>query len=325
MRYIVTEEGLANLGSYWPAEKYSLNWPIFVCPGWLQVWWQVFGAGAELCLRAVREGEKIIGIAPLMLKEKTAFIIGSADVCDYLDFITVPGMESDFFGALLDDLRERGINHLDLNPVRADATVLTRLAEIARQRGYEVISTPEDISLEMDLPSTWEEYLEILTTKQRHEVRRKLRRLMTSGRVDYHFIENKEAVRDAMGTFFRLFTESRQDKADFLTTRMASFFRLLAETLAGAGLLRLGVLELDHKPTAMIICFDYHDCVYLYNSGYDPAYNYLSAGLLSKALGIKDSIERGRKRFDFLKGAEPYKYHLGGREVPLYRCRITLK
>ena len=75
----------------------------------------------------------------------------------------------------------------------------------------------------------------------------------------------------------------------------------------------------------MIMCFDYNGIIYLYNSGYNPAYNYLSAGLLSKVLGIKDSIEKGRNKFDFLKGAEQYKYHLGGKEVPLYRCRITIK
>ena len=67
------------------------------------------------------------------------------------------------------------------------------------------------------------------------------------------------------------------------------------------------------------------NCIYLYNSGYDPDYVGLSAGLLSKALAIKDSIEKVRKKFDFLKGSEEYKYHLGGKEVPLYRCLVTLK
>jgi CelD/BcsL family acetyltransferase involved in cellulose biosynthesis len=51
----------------------------------------------------------------------------------------------------------------------------------------------------------------------------------------------------------------------------------------------------------------------------------LSVGLLSKVLCIKDSIERGKKRFDFLKGREAYKYRLGGREVPIYNCQIVLR
>jgi len=298
---------------------------MFVSPGWLQVWWQVFGSGAELFLRAVRQGERIIGIAPFLVKEKTASIVGGADVSDYLDFIVTPEMEGDFFSVLLNYLREKGINHLDLRPVRPDSTVLTQLITIARNRGYEVLCTLEDISLELDLPSTWDEYPAILTAKQRHEVRRKLRRLSETGKVDYYFVKDSATVHDAMDTFLEMFSKSRQDKATFLTDRMKSFFRLLADTMAETGLLRLGILELDTLPVAMIMCFDYNDCVYLYNSGYDPEYNSLSVGLISKILCIKDGIQRGRKRFDFLKGAEPYKYHLGGREVPLYRCQITIK
>jgi len=133
------------------------------------------------------------------------------------------------------------------------------------------------------------------------------------------------AVHDAMDIFLKMFTESRQDKATFLTAQMESFLRSLANSMTEAGLLRLGILELDMLPTAMIMCFDYNDCLYLYNSGYDPQYNTLSAGLLCKVLCIKESIQEGKKRVDFLKGSETYKYHLGGREVPLYRCQITIK
>jgi hypothetical protein len=51
----------------------------------------------------------------------------------------------------------------------------------------------------------------------------------------------------------------------------------------------------------------------------------MGVGLISKILCIKDCIEKGRKKFDFLKGAEVYKYRLGGKEVPLHRCRITIE
>ena len=95
--------------------------------------------------------------------------------------------------------------------------------------------------------------------------------------------------------------------------------------MAKAGLLRFGALELDSVPVAMILYFDYNNCVYLYNSGYAPQYDSLSAGLLCKVLSIQESIQEGKKRYDFLKGNEAYKYHLGGREVPLCRCQITIK
>lgn len=92
MTNTVSEESLASLSSYWEDSKYDLNWnSIFISPAWLNVWWQVFGGGHDLLLRAVRDGQKIIGIAPLMVEGETASFIGSADVCDYLDFIVASG------------------------------------------------------------------------------------------------------------------------------------------------------------------------------------------------------------------------------------------
>ena len=326
MSYSIFENSLADLNAYRTDSQQTLNWSsVFVLPDWMQVWWQVFGGGNELFIRTVKEGDKIIGIAPLMIKDGTACLIGGTDVCDYLDFVVVPGMEPDFFKVLLDELKRHRIEKIDLKHVRFDATVLKSLTAVAEGRGYEVVSTKENVSVEMDLPATFEEYLGGLDTKQRHEVRRKMRRLGEEGEIEYRFIDSGGALKPAMDTFFKMFVESRQDKAAFLTEQMKSYFNLLADTMAGNGLLRLGVLELDNKPVAEIMCFDYNDCIYLYNSGYDPQYVSLSAGLLSKVYAIKDSIERGKKRFDFLKGAETYKNRLGGKEVPLYRCRITIK
>lgn len=326
MSYTIKNESFDSLAACWASPSHRLKWNSpFVLPAWLKVWWQELGAGAELCLSTVRQGEKVIGVVPLLVRKGKASLIGSADVCDYLDFVITPGRERDFFDVLLDDLRERGVNHLDLRPLRPDSTVLTNLVPLAQNRGYEVLCHSEDVSFELDLPSTWDEYLALLTAKQRHEVRRKLRRLSEAGKVDYHFVKDSVAVHDAMDTFLKMFTESRTDKASFLTVQMESFLRSLADNMAEAGLLRLGILELDMLPAAMVMCFDYNDCMYLYNSAYNPQYNSLSAGLLCKVLCIKESIQKAKKRFDFLKGDEAYKYHLGGGEITLYNCQITIK
>lgn len=326
MDYTITQESFASLSSYWVNSRYELRWePIFVLPAWLEVWWRVFGSGEELYLAAVRQEEKIIGVAPLLVRDKMASLLGSADVCDYLDFVVSPGRERDFFTVLLDDLRQQGISQLDLRSLRPASTVLTKLVPVARDRGYDVSLSPDGISLELDLPATWDEYLETLGSKQRHEVRRKLRRLGEAGSIDFRMVADKVAVHGVMDTFLNLFRVSRKEKAAFMTAPMESFFRLMADTMAETGVLRVGILEVDTQPAAMVMGFDYRDSVYLYNSGYDPQYRSLSVGVLAKVLWVKDSIERGKKRFDFLSGAEPYKYRLGGKELPLYRCRIIIK
>jgi len=46
-------------------------------------------------------------------------------------------------------------------------------------------------------------------------------------------------------------------------------------------------------------------------------------GLLSKAVSIREAIGRGCREFDFLRGDEEYKRHLGGvpRELVTLRLR----
>ena len=322
----VTLESFGSLHAYWLESPDPSMWGcIFVLPPWLEVWWHELGFEAELYLGAVRQGGSIIGIAPLLLRGTEAFFIGGTDVCDYMDFVVIPGREVDFFNILLDDLRGRRINRLDLKPLRPNSAVLTHLTGIARDRKYEVACAVEDICLELDLPPTWEGYLRTLTQKQRHEVRRKLRRVWEAGDVHYRVIEDGESAGQAIAIFLKLFRESRHDKATFLTGRMESFFTSLARAMGRAGLLRLGILELNASPVAAVMCFDYNNTAFLYNNGYDPQYSLLSVGFISKILCIKDSVERGRGKFDFLKGAEEYKHRLGGKEINLYGCQICLR
>jgi len=326
MGYTVTEESFDSLNSYWADSRHNLNWSsIFILPSWLRVWWQVFGAGAELYLRAVRHREKIIGIAPLSVKDNTASIIGSIDVCDYLDFIVAPDRARDFFTVLLDDLQQKGIAHLDLGHLQPDSTVLAELVGIAKEREYDIDCQQEEVSLELELPSTFDEYLMLLTTKQRHEVRRKLKRLWEAGNVVHRCLEVSKEVEDYVETFLKLFTLNREDKKNFMTPQMRSFFKSLAKSMAEVGLLRFGIIELDAQPLAMTMVFDYNDSHYLYNSAYDVRFSHLSVGLLCKVLCLKESIEKGKKKWSFLKGGEPYKYQLGGKEIPLYSCLITIK
>jgi len=326
MSYTITRESFDSLASYWTDPTHHLNWSsVFVLPAWLKVWWQEFGAGVEPCLLSLKQGETVLGIAPLMVKGEKASFLGSVDVCDYLDFVVTPGREEDFFNALLDDLKDKGITLLDLRALRPDSTALINLLPIAKSRGYDVVCQDESVSLELDLPDSFEEYLATLNKKQRHEVRRKLRRLWETGNAGHRCLETGQEVEDYLDTFLQLFTLSQEEKASFMTPGMESFFRSLARTMAGLGLLRFGIIELDSQPAAMTIGFDYNDWHYLYNSAYDPRYNSLSVGLLCKVLCLKESIEKGKKKWDFLKGGEPYKYQLGGREIPLYSCQIKIK
>ena len=324
--FTVVMETFESVASYWVSHGNFLKWDcLFVLPAWLKAWWESFGGESKPHLCSVWCGNDLLGIAALMLEGKKASFMGSLDVCDYFDFVVTPGKESEFLLLLVEHLKQQGISHLDLGPVRSDSAVITELIPIAKGLGYEFYCGQEDVSFELELPATWEEFLSALTGKERHEIRRKLRRLDNAASTQLRVVEDIREVRSEIDTFLRLFTSSRSEKAAFLTAKRAVFFHSLAEAMASLKILKLFFLDLDGKPAAAALCFDYHSTVYLYNSGYDPQLRPLSVGLLDKVLSIRESIQRGRKKYDFLKGAEEYKYRLGGKPIPLYRCQVELR
>jgi CelD/BcsL family acetyltransferase involved in cellulose biosynthesis len=323
--YTVTEETFESIASFWLDSRRSLSWDcLFVLPAWLKAWWGEFGSGRTPYLWSIRHQDKLIGIAPLMIQAESARLMGDSDVCDYLDFIVTPGRETAFFEALLQHLRQQGVSRLDLGTVRADSVIFSNLFAAAKRLNYTVLSEPEDVSMELELPASWDEFLKQLTGKERHEIRRKLRRLDEAARVNFRVVESPAEVNAEIDLFLDLFSLNRADKSDFMTDQRASFFRSLAVAMAEARILKLFFLELDETPAAAVMCFDYHSTVYLYNNGYDNQYRALSVGLLSKVFTLQDSIQRGKKRYDFLKGTEAYKQRLGGKPVQLYRFQVEL-
>jgi CelD/BcsL family acetyltransferase involved in cellulose biosynthesis len=317
-----TLEMFDSLREDWERLQRSSNSHIFSTFRWSRVWWQQFGTGYSFSPCVINAKGEAIGIAPLCIKDRTARFIGSTDVCDYLDFIVAPGKEDLFSIELIDTLVPAGIKIMELEPIREDSVAFTSLQKIAARDGFKTTCRQIDVSVDMPLPATWEEYLNGLTAKQRHELKRKIRRLNEMGDVNYR--TSTVASPEDMELFLDLFRNSREDKADFLTPDMELFFKLVANAMAEEKLLSINFMELDGVSVASTLCFDYRNCIYLYNSGYSPEYRWLSAGLISKALCIKDGISRGKERFDFLKGDEAYKYHLGGQELPLYQCTISL-
>ena len=325
MRHRVTVESLEALAAIWHDHSTMLQWTCpFVLPPWLNAWWSVFGRGRRPLIAVVRQGDTVIGIAPLMLRGDTVRFLGDPDVCDYFDCIVACGKEPFFFKALLAHLSEQGFKALELGPMRPDAAVPMLFFGHKLSRGVECSMEGDDVFLELDLPGSWDDFLGALDGKQRHEIRRKLRRLDEAGHIRFRRADDVAALPGAMDTFLRLFSMNRGDKAAFMTGSMAAFFRTLARALAEEGLLRLFFLDVDGQPVASVFCFDHEGTRYLYNNGYDQAYRDLAVGLMSKVLSLKAAIEDGLRTYNFLRGGELYKYRLGGREIPLSSCHLTL-
>lgn len=325
MKYRIIEDSFENMARYRGERNSGVSWPnIFMLPDWLETWWRFFGSGAELTLLTVLRAGETIGIAPLSRRDGSLSFVGCPDLCDYMDFVAAPGACSEFLQVLFEYLAGKPPGCLELQSLRPDSVVLNCLPEADGRRGFTFTREAAGLSLELDLPATWEEYLDALGKKQRHEIRRKLRRLHEAGEVRYFTVDEAAAVREHFPVFLDIFVRARRDKAAFMSGAVEGFFRAVVEKLSALGLVRLGILELNRETAAMVLLFDYNGTVYLYNSCYDPRFQSLSAGLLCKVFSVREAIESGKQRYDFLKGGEPYKYRLGGRELPLFNCRVLL-
>ena len=323
MAYTVEREELARLEPEWREllPKCSLN-KVFASPTWLRQWWGVFGDGRELILLSVRKDGGLVGVAPLMREDGNLSLAGDTEICDYMDFIVERGEEEAVLSAVLRSLGEEPWRTLTLWALREDSPTLPALRAVAPSFGLSVEVAGEDVCPQLALPGTWEEYLAGLNKKDRHELRRKLRKLSQGGEVELESIEDPAAVEAALDEFLALYAESRSEKAAFMTEQMERFFRAIIGALAVEDKVELMFLKLAGLRVAGVLCFCGGDESLLYNSGYRADYSYLSVGLLSKALMLRKAIEQGKKRFDFLRGPEPYKYDLGAQDLAVYRCTV---
>jgi len=295
----------------------------FLTPAWQAVWWETMAQGEGLLLLALREGDRLVGIAPLMQRGDTLSFVGEPDLFDYHDFIVPAESAPTFLEALLEHLAGLPWRRLLLTSLPEGSPTLDLLPPLAGRAGLACRVEREDTAPRLDLPSDWEAYLARLTKKDRHELRRKFRRLYGSASVHHYALTRPEEVAEAMDPFLDLMRRSAPAKAEFLTPARLRFFRRMAEAMARRGLLRLYFLEVEGVRVSTCLCLDHHGTRYLYNSGYDPSYNALSVGLLLKALAIQDAIREGLRAFDFLRGGEPYKYDLGGQDRTLYTLEVS--
>lgn len=309
----------------WTQTRQAWPWPcLFMLPFWLENVCRHLGAAGDPHILTVYDDHGPIGSMPLAIDGASASFLGAHEVCDYQDLICAPGKHRQVLQSVLTHIGKQGVRNLDLRTLRPDARLLEALAALSNPpvRNEKV---PDEATYETALPDSWEGYLRQLDGKQRHEVRRKLRRLENHGRCNYRCIANGGDLDAHADSFLALFRRNRPDKAAFMTGAMESYFRDLIRYAADRHMLRLCFLDIEDRPAASVLCFDYRGTRYLYNSGYDEQFESLSVGVLSKVMSVRNAVEAGCRHYDFLKGAEVYKRRIGGKETPLYRCMAEIQ
>ncbi len=306
---------------------------IFLTWEWQATWWRAYAPGDLWLIVGRDENGALAGIAPWFREMPSRVIrpIGCVDVTDYLDIIAPPEQHEAFLSALAEWLAEqRGeyervnlCNMQDRSPTKA---VLPPLLEA---HGFKVELQQQETCPRIALPATFEDYLNSLDKKQRHELRRKMRRAEEAEnaggeKVDWYIVGPEHDLNEQTELFITLMKASHPDKAKFMDEpQNAAFFRAMVPQVAACGWLQLAFLTVDGNAAAAYLNFDYDNRIGVYNSGLLlGSYGHLSSGIVLLCYLIKHNIEQRRTMFDFLRGNEDYKYRMGAQDSPVMEMRI---
>ncbi len=331
---------LEKIGTEWNQllTSCSASYVPFLRHEFLCAWWKNLGGGEwqEANLYTIlgrSDSQDPLGIAPLFFTKNledlpALMLLGSIEIADYLDFIAKPKDIPPFVDSVLDLLSSEEAPNwqvLDLYNIPEESPTIPALQRAAEKRDWLFTLKKLQPCPYIPLPGDWEEYLAGIDKKQRHEIRRKLRRAENYELpVSWFISEQEETLANDIEAFFSLMAQDTEKEA-FLTESMRSHLQETIQAAFKAGWLQLAFLEIGGEKAAGYLNFDFNDHIWVYNSGLNYQYGNLSPGWVLLSELIKWAIENKRSSVDFMRGDENYKYKFGGIDRFVMRVSISRK
>ncbi len=325
---ITGSEHFRKIGSSWHSLlQSSEDNSIFFTHEWFSSWWKSFSAdkSLEILLFKDKQGE-LIGIAPLMVQANTLQFIASQEVTDYCDFIVLKGRAEEFYSKFLEYLKIHysTAEKTELINIKSSSPTLTFLPRFASKHNIFCSLSEAEVTPALDLPPSYEDFLSFLTRKNRHELKRKLKRIENLKGVKTVKIKDSESLKTAIEIFIELHKESDPLKEKFWRKKgMFDFFREMILQFSKRRWVELVFLYYEAKIMASLLNFIYEDKVLFYNIAYNRDYAWYSPGLFLFNNSIKNAISKKKKEADFLRGREKYKYYFGAKESKIFSLTLT--
>ncbi len=332
VRVVADAAGFDALEEAWERLLARSEASVFQSFDWQRTWWRHFGerrAGARLHLVTVGDGEELAAIVPLQIERthglglRRLLFVGHGD-SDYLDALVAVGREAECAEAVADHLVEAAVLFdvavLEETPERSRFGRL--LHEALARRGWAAGRQVESPCPRVALARTWDETLARLSVAGRREVRRRLRNMQKEHAVELEVLPPGADAEPGMREFVEMHQArwARDGYAGVFADRaVADFHCDAARRLSRRGRLFLAFLRVDGERCAVNYGFAFGDSVSVYLTGsreVPPALARHSPGRTLHALCMQWAIARGSPVYDFMRGSEPYKYELGGVDVP---------
>ena len=237
------------------------------------------------------------------ISDKTIVNIGNRDFVDYR-----PTCE----------ISKKILEDNSISRINFDSLHYFQIQKILQLEVYKSIRVKKsDISVNLLLPKKYEEYLQKLTKKNRHELSRKKRKFSDQ-------VDSFELLESCENEIFKIFVsqhkKSKGEKGKFMTKSVEAYFHELLN-LDGW---KIYYLNTNKGVISTAFCYENKNGCYLYNSSRDNEFNLINPGIVLNDLIIQGLIRQGKSFFDFLKGTERYKFDFGGKSVQLYDLNISL-
>jgi CelD/BcsL family acetyltransferase involved in cellulose biosynthesis len=263
----------------------------------------------------------------------TAIFFGASYHADYATVLAaptdLPAVAEALAAYLAEPSERRPWDVVDLRRLRCGDPAADALAaafgarEIAE--GWTLNVEREDVCPVVTLPvgGDMDAYLATLDKKERHEIRRKVRRAEAVGEV--RLDDSPDPLAD-LEAFIELHQKRWNAEGLFPETAGGAqsrvFFRRLFELHGADGPLRLTFLSVGGRRIASGVHFETPDSYLYFNAGVDLDARDLSPGVVMVYACIERALAAGIRRLDFLRGDEPYKYAWGAVDEPIQRLLV---
>jgi hypothetical protein len=251
---------------------------------------------------------------------------GSIEISDYLDLIVRKDDHAKFLYGLLDFLASNLADNwsaIDWYNLPDTSPTLPALQSEAATRGWTHLEEIYRPTPRIALNGSFEDYLSSIGKKQRHEIRRKMRRAAESElNVRFVLVDKSADIEPELNIFFDLMVHD-PNKAAFLHPAMREQMTSILRAAHENGYLWLGFLKINGVKTAASLNFDYGNKLWGYNSGVSREHMELSPGWVLLGHTIKWCCENNRYEFDFMRGDEDYKYRFGGVNQYVMRTKLN--
>jgi len=292
--------------------RISPNLP-FTSPSWNVLWWKHHRTNRlfkrdELCLIVVRDArDALIAVAPMMSTWRPSFGPLRLQMLRYFgndpNVTEIRGLicEPEHEVAALETVRKflqteyPGADWIELGALRQENGDLARARLLAGSR-----NTKREIDgYHLELPTTWEALRSSRSRNIKESIRRCYNSLKRAGLTpQLRVIESPAETPAALETFFRLHsmrsrvTNGVRHGDVFQQENERTFLREYVLDQAQRGQLRIFQLLISGSVVATRVGFLNNDQIYLYYSGYDPAWSKYSVMTTLVVEAIKWSIDQ---------------------------------